>query len=143
MHRVGWVLGPEEIVERATTASVATFGHMPLSHAIYGATAMSRLGPLARRSKSLLAGKRELAERWAHSLPNARWSAPKAGLFGLVTLPGRGDLLPRIEAHAKEAGVLVCAGTFFGAPESFRLSWATCDAARFEAGLRLLAPLAE
>jgi hypothetical protein len=38
--------------------------------------------------------------------------------------------------------VLVCAGTFFGAPESFRLSWATCDAARFEEGLDRLSTIA-
>jgi aspartate/methionine/tyrosine aminotransferase len=142
VHRVGWVLGPEAITERAHAASVATFGHMPLTHASYGAAAFGAIGRLAVRAKSLLAGKREIAERWAHSLPNAHWSAPADGLYGLVTLPGRGDLLSRIEARARDAGVLVGAGTFFGAPESFRLAWATCEKDRFEEGLRLLEPLA-
>ncbi|MDF2696192.1 MAG: Aspartate aminotransferase [Labilithrix sp.] len=142
VHRVGWVLGPEAITERALAASVATFGHMPLTHASYGAAAFGAIGKLAVRAKSLLAGKRILAERWVHALPNAHWSAPADGLYGLVTLPGRGDLLARIEARARDAGVLVGAGTFFGAPESFRLSWATCDQPRFEEGLRLLEPLA-
>lgn len=141
MYRVGWLLGPEEIVQRAEAASIATVGHTPLAHASYGAAAIGAIGKLATRSKALLAGKREIASRWAMSLPNAHWSAPQEGLFGLVTLPGRGDLRPLIEARAREAGVLVGAGTFFGAPESFRLSWATCDAARFEEGLRLLEPL--
>lgn len=141
MYRVGWVLGPEEVVERAEAAAVATFGHAPLAHASYGSAVLGAVGPLAARAKALLAGKRALAERWVASLPNARWSAPQGGLFGLVTLPGRGDLLASIEARAREAGVLVGAGTFFGAPESFRLSWATCDAARFSEGLRLLEPL--
>ncbi len=143
MHRIGWVLGPEEIAERALHASIATFGHLPLTHASYGAAAFAAVGPLSTRAKTLLAGKRVLAERWVSSLRNAHWSAPTEGLFGLVTLRGRGDLLPRIEKLAREGGVLVGAGTFFGAPESFRLSWATCDAARFEEGLRLLAPLTE
>ena len=142
MFRIGWVLGPEEVVQRAGAASVATFGHLPLAHAAFGAAAFGAIGMLARRARSLLAGKREIAERWARSLPDARWSAPSEGLFGMVTLPGRGDLRARIEARAREAGVLVGAGSFFGAPESFRLSWATCDAARFEEGLRLLEPLA-
>ena len=140
MYRLGWLLGPEEIALRADAAAVATIGHMPLAHASYGAALFGEIGRLAKRSKALLTGKREIASRWATSLPNAHWSAPESGLFGLVTLPGRGELLPRIEAHARETGVLVGAGTFFGAPESFRLSWATCDAARFEEGLRLLAP---
>lgn len=142
MYRVGWVLGPEEIVERAEAAAIATFGHAPLAHASYGSAVLGAVGPLSSRAKALLAGKREIAERWVASLPGARWSAPEDGLFGLVTLPGRGDLLSSIEARAREAGVLVGAGTFFGAPESFRLSWASCDAARFAEGLRLLAPLA-
>jgi aspartate/methionine/tyrosine aminotransferase len=142
MYRVGWLLGPEEIIQRAEAASVATLGHLPLAHASHGAAALGAIGVLAKRSKALLAGKREIAERWVTALPDARWSAPTDGLFGLVTLPGRGDLLPRIETRAKEAGVLVAAGTFFGAPESFRVSWATCDATKFERGLHLLEPLA-
>lgn len=142
VFRVGWVLGPEEIVQRSAATTIATVGHLPLSHAAFGAAVMGAIGVLAKRAKTLLAGKRALAERWVASLPEARWSAPADGLFGMVTLPGRGDLRARIEARAREAGVLVGAGSFFGAPESFRLSWATCDAARFEEGLRLLEPLA-
>lgn len=142
MHRIGWVLGPEEIIVRCTRATVATIGHLPLSHAAYGVAAFGAMGELSRRAKRLLHGKREVAQSWAASLPDAQWSAPCDGLFGLVTLPGRGDLRPRIEARAHEAGVLVCAGSFFGAPESFRLSWATCDRQRFEQGLALLSPLA-
>ena len=57
----------------------------------------------------------------------------------MLTLPGRGDLRPRIEEMAAKSGVLVGAGSFFGAPESFRLSWATCNVERFQQGLELLA----
>lgn len=142
MHRVGWVLANEDVIQRCMSAEIATLGHLPLTHASYGVAALGAVGALAKRAKALLAGKREIAERWVASLPNAHWSAPPAGLFGLVTLPGRGDLLPRIEARAREAGVLVGAGSFFGAPSSFRLSWASCDARRFEEGLALLEPLA-
>jgi aspartate/methionine/tyrosine aminotransferase len=143
MHRIGWVLGPEEIIERADAASIATVGHLPLSHASYGCAAFGAIGRLAQRSKALFAGKRAIAERWVRSLPNAHWSEPREGLFGLVTLPGRGDLVERIETLARDAGVLVGAGTFFGAPESFRLAWAACDVSRFEAGLDRLSSLVE
>lgn len=141
LHRVGWVLGPEAVVDAAKNASVSTFGHLPLSHAAYAVAAFGVLAPLAKRAKMLTGGKRELAERWAASLPNAHWSAPPAGLFGMVTLPGRGDLRARIEETARTAGVLVGAGSFFGAPESFRLSWATCDVESFGRGLELLTPM--
>jgi len=142
MHRVGWLLGPEAVTAGARAASISTFGHLPLSHAAYGAAALGALGALSQRSKAIVGEKRELAARWVESLPNAQWSAPAAGLFGMVTLPGRGDLTARIEETARKSGVLVGAGAFFGAPESFRLSWASSDAERFAEGLRLLRPLA-
>ncbi|MFO0734441.1 MAG: pyridoxal phosphate-dependent aminotransferase [Labilithrix sp.] len=139
--RVGWVLGPPAVVEAARAASISTFGHLPLSHATYAVAAFGALGTLSKRARALVTGKRELAETWAASLPNARWSAPSSGLFGMLTLPGRGDLRPRIEELAKTSGVLVGAGSFFGAPESFRLSWATCDVEKFRRGLELIEPM--
>lgn len=141
MHRIGWVLGPPEIALRAQHAVVATTGHLPLSHAAIGAAAFQAIPALARRAEALVGDKRAIADRWARGIPGARWSAPASGLFGLVTLPGRGDLLPAIEACARERGVLVGAGSFFGMPESFRLSWALTDRARFEEGLSRLSAL--
>lgn len=141
MHRLGWVLGPPEIIERAHAAMIATIGHLPLAHAARGAVAVANVGKLATRAKSLYAGKREIAAKWAASLPRATWSAPTSGLFGLVTIENAGDLLPRIESWATDHGILVGAGHFFGIPNGFRLSWATLEKGRFEEGLAKLAKL--
>lgn len=141
MHRVGWLLGPPEIVERAMAATIATCGHLPLAHAARGVVALENLGVLSRRARAMLAGKREIAAQWAAALPSATWSAPRSGLFGMLTLPGRGELLPRIESWATDHGVLVGAGTFFGVPNGFRLSWATLARDRFEDGLARLGAL--
>ena len=141
MHRIGWVLGPPEIVTRAETAIVATAGHLPLAHAARGAAATARVGVLAKRAKNILAGKRALAEQWVTTIPGATWSAPASGLFGLVTLEGAGPLLPRIEGWANDHGVLVGAGSFFGVERGFRLSWATLPKDRFEEGLGKLGAL--
>ena len=141
IHRIGWVLGPPEIVERAETAVIATCGHLPLSHAARGAVAVANVGRLSVRAKGLLAGKRDIAARWASTIPRASWSAPSSGLFGLVTLEGAPDLLPRIESWANEHGLLVGAGSFFGVPNGFRLSWATLPTKRFEDALAKLGGL--
>lgn len=141
MHRIGWVLGPPEIVTRAETAIIASCGHLPLSHAARGAVAVANVGKLSLRAKGILAGKRELATQWAASLPGASWSAPTSGLFGLVTLKDAPNLLPRIESWANEHGVLVGAGSFFGVPNGFRLSWATLPKDRFEQALARLGSL--
>lgn len=141
MHRIGWVLGPSEVVERAEAAAIATYGHLPLAQAARGAVAVANVGKLAQRAKAILADKRDIAARWARAVPHASWSAPTSGLFGLVTLDDPQDLRPRIESWATEHGVLVGAGSFFGVPNGFRLSWATLPKERFEDGLAKLSTL--
>jgi aspartate/methionine/tyrosine aminotransferase len=138
LHRVGWMLGPPEIVSAAERAMIATCGHLPSSHAAVATALFGRLGGLARRAEDILSTKRELAEAWVASAPRLRWSAPRGGLFALVTLETEDDLLPRIEQTAREAGVLVGAGSFFGVPNGFRLSWATCTPELFREGLARL-----
>jgi aspartate/methionine/tyrosine aminotransferase len=136
--RAGWLVGPEAVVASARNAGISSFGHLPPSHSAYGAAALGVLPKLTERSLNLVGNKREIAEKWAASLVNARWSAPTSGLYGMLTLPGRGDLRERIEAMSRESKVLVGPGIFFGAPESFRLSWATPTPAQFEEGLSRL-----
>ena len=141
MHRFGWVLGPPAFIARAHDAMVATIGHTPLPWAAHGVVAFREIPKLAARATALFAGKRAIVERWVATVPGASWSAPTGGLFGMVTLAGAGDLRVRIEELARNHGVLVGAGTFFGAPESYRLSWALPDVAGLEHGLLHLATL--
>ncbi|MCL2776916.1 MAG: hypothetical protein FWD73_02855 [Polyangiaceae bacterium] len=140
-QRIGWVVAPPILAERENSALVATCGHLPTSHASLGVAALSATSALSRRARNLFGGKRAVAEAWVRRFPHARWSSPSEGLFGFVTLPGEGDLLPKIEALLERRGVLVGAGVFFGAPNGFRLSWASLPKGQFEQGLSLLEPL--
>jgi hypothetical protein len=126
LQRVGWVLGPADVVSRAEDATTASCGMLPLVHAHLGLHAFARVAALSDRARGLLAGKRERVGRWveAQGLP---WSAPAEGLFGLVTVPGAVDLTPAVERAAREREVLVAAGSFFGAPGGFRLAWSASD----------------
>lgn len=135
-HRIGWVLGPRELVARADDAITASAGMLPLSHAHQALHVLDQVGTLAERARHALAGKRALAEAWvaAKGLP---WSAPDAGLFGFVRTPDSGDLTARLEAGAREREVLVAPGAFFGEPEGFRLAWSAPPAV-FEEGLSRL-----
>lgn len=140
-HRVGWLLGPPHVTQKAEHALVATVGHLPLAHAARGAVLLGNVGRLAERASSLFQGKRQLVEQWVSSLPRTRWSSPREGLFGLLTLEGAHDLLPRIESWATNEGVLVAAGSFFGVDDALRLSWATLPRDRLEQGLEKLGTL--
>jgi aspartate/methionine/tyrosine aminotransferase len=139
-ERIGWVLGPPEIIERAGNALIASTGMLPRCHAQVALAAFSQLPALAERSRKLLAGKRERVAAWV-TARRLGWSAPTEGIFGLVTVPGRGDLTPAIERAAREHQVLVAAGAFFGVPDAFRIAWSIGDDMLDEALERLAVAL--
>lgn len=142
-HRIGWVIGPREVAAEAGWAVVGGAGHLPLSHASFGAAWLENIGQLATRTRALLQGKRDLVAAWAGQQRDLQWSQPAAGLFGFATLPGAGDLQERIETHARAHGVLVGPGVFFGAPEGFRLSWAHPTLQELPEALERLTPLVD
>jgi aspartate/methionine/tyrosine aminotransferase len=140
LQRIGWLLGPPDVVARAEDAITASCGMLPLVHAHLALHAFSRIAPLAERARAWMAGKRERVARWVAS-NGLTWSAPTEGLFGLVTVPGAGDLTATIERAAREREVLVAAGSFFGVPDGFRLAWSASNEALDEGLERLIEAL--
>jgi aspartate/methionine/tyrosine aminotransferase len=136
-ERIGWVLGPQDLIARAGDALLASVGHLPRSYAEIGLAALANLPALAARARGVLGGQRDAVGRWVaeHGLA---WSAPDAGLFGLVIVPGRRDLTAEIEAAVAQHRVLVAPGSFFGVPDAFRLAWSS-PLEQLEEGLRRLA----
>jgi aspartate/methionine/tyrosine aminotransferase len=140
-HRIGWMLGPTDVVARAEDVLTATLGNLPLEHANLGAHALERIEALAARARLLVAGRREQVTAWMAARPDLVWSAPSEGLFGLATSTRSGELLPLLEAAAREGGLLVSPGTFFGVPNGVRVSWATLGGAQLAEALTRLGRL--
>jgi hypothetical protein len=140
-HRIGWLLGPRDVVERAGYAVTAACGVLPLPHAHLALQAFRQLGALARRSREVLGDKRGRVTAWARA-QGLSWSAPQSGLFGFAWLPGRGDLTPALEAAEREREVLVAPGAFFGVPNGFRIGWSLPVDLLHEALTRLAEALA-
>jgi aspartate/methionine/tyrosine aminotransferase len=140
-HRIGWVLGPPEVIARARHAITASAGMLPLSHASLACRAFARISVLADASRRALDGKRTRVDRWIQE-QGLTWSQPREGLFGFVRLRGVTDLTSTIERAANERGVLVAPGAFFGDPAGFRISWSAPDPALDEGLSRLGALLA-
>jgi len=136
-ERIGWLLGPPDLIERAGDAMLGSAGILPLCHSRVAIAAFCELPSLAVRARALLAGKRERVAAWV-AARGLTWSAPAEGLFGLVTVPDRGDLTATIEAAARDHHVLVAPGAFFGVPGAFRIAWAL-PADRLDEGLGRLA----
>jgi aspartate/methionine/tyrosine aminotransferase len=136
--RIGWLLGPPPLVARARDALTASLGILPLCHARVGRAAFAGIQGLAERARAVVvSNKRERVAAWAleHGFG---WSAPREGLFGLVTVPDRGDLTSIIEGAVATHEVLVAAGAFFGVPNGFRVAWSE-PAEKLEEGLGRLA----
>jgi DNA-binding transcriptional MocR family regulator len=115
---------------------LASVGALPLAHAAVGLRAFQRIGRLAERARSILAGKRQRVDAWRREA-GLRWSSPDSGLFGFVEVPGSRDLTAVVEAAVRDRGVLVAPGAFFGVPEGFRLAW-SAPAEVLDEGLRQL-----
>ncbi|HXN30863.1 MAG TPA: pyridoxal phosphate-dependent aminotransferase [Polyangiaceae bacterium] len=137
--RIGWLLGPAEVVTRADDAMTACCGMLPLAHSHVALHAFDRIGFLADRARSSLEGKRSRVAAWVEENASLgiAWSAPTEGLFALVTVAGDADLTPTIEAAARDRGVLVTPGAFFGVPNAFRVAW-SAPAGVLEEGLARL-----
>jgi aspartate/methionine/tyrosine aminotransferase len=141
-ERIGWILAPGEVAERARDALLTTLGALPAAHATCALRAFASIEQLAARTRGLLGEKRARVSAWAQSQPKLSWSEPPAGLYGFATVSLPGDLTPIIERAAHERGVLVSAGVFFGVPNGFRLSW-TLDEALLDEGLERLGRVLE
>lgn len=144
-QRIGWLLGPGNVIERAEDAMTACCGMLPLVHANVALRAFARIGFLAERARTTLDGKRARVGAWVASMAahGLGWSAPGDGLFALVTVPGHDDLTPMIEEAARERDVLVAAGAFFGVPNGFRVAWSAPDRVLDEGLARLADALRE
>jgi aspartate/methionine/tyrosine aminotransferase len=136
-HRIGWMLAPPEVILRGEHAQIANLGHAPFSWSAIGIAAFDHLPGLAARARAILAGKRARVGSWVASRPYLTWSAPAEGLFGFAVDTRGGDLTEAIERGARERGVLVAAGSFFGVPNGFRLAW-SIDGEKLDDGLERL-----
>jgi aspartate/methionine/tyrosine aminotransferase len=134
--RVGWLLADAEVARRAEDAITATAGILPLPHAALALHAFAHITTLAARSRNLLGDQRSLVSTWAKAR-GYEFSTPREGPFGLVTIPGAGDLTATVEKALRDHDVLVTPGAFFDLPASLRVAW-TAPAESVEAGLERL-----
>lgn len=127
-QRIGWVIGPERVIERATDVILSTFGGYPLSWMHRGVLSFEHVGALAERTRGLLGTKRATIEAWMKARPHIGWSAPQAGLFGFATLDTNQHVREAIERGIETLEVVVVPGEFFGIPSGFRLGWSLPEA---------------
>lgn len=137
-HRVGWMLGPQNIIARGENALSATLSYLPHTWMKIAIRAFESLPDFARWSHENTINKREHVNAWMAVRPYLTWTAPSEGLFGFaIDHRTKEDLCPRIERGICEHGVVVVPGIFFGVPNGFRVAWSIEESKLHEALRRL------
>ena len=143
--RLGWILGPEELLEQIFVCKQALDLCPPVFDQYLAAEYLTS-GELDRNLAStveLYRGKRDLLLSLLEKyMPEGvSWTRPVGGLFLFVTLPEGVDTVAMYD-EALSAGVAYVAGSFFFVDGShrntMRLNFSFMDTARMEPGIELL-----
>ena len=139
--RVGWVVGPEEVVQelwrRHEYATIAT-GSLSMLLAERALEPATRARLLDRQRGLALAGRRTLLD-WVAAHPDlVDIEPPAATALGLPRLLRHPDSVAVATAIREQADVLVCPGVYLGAEGHLRLSHAL-DPARTSTALARIA----
>lgn len=142
--RVGWCIGPENVIERLRQIKQATDLHTDqLAQATLAE--FLRRGMLARhlaRMRKVYRARLEAMKRALerHKQEGVGWVLPEGGMTVWVTLPPGLDA-GEILIHARERGVLFVPGRYFyfqnPEPNTLRLSFAALDEKRIQRGLAI------
>ncbi len=135
--RVGWMVGPPEIIERCaekrdyTSLCASAVGqHIAL-------TALKHRTKIWERNRQLRQRNITLLENMINDNPILRWQKPEAGVVAWI---GYSSKIPseQVGWELYRRGVLIAPGIFFGEEGHFRLGFGG-NTRKLEAGLAILA----
>jgi aspartate/methionine/tyrosine aminotransferase len=125
--RVGWVIAPEDVVERiALVNDLVCPAHPSLS--LWAAKAyLPQADERMAHARAEIRQRLDRADAWVRSRRDASWVRPAGGITGFLRLPDGldGD---RLASHAlAKHDVQVIPGSFFQSPDHVRISYGLPD----------------
>ena len=133
--RIGWVVGPEELVERCWVAKdYTTLGHSGLGEVLAGRVLGMR-GELVERNLAYSRASLKILGKWVGNNPHLSWVEPKAGFTGFPAYDYDIGSVELCEGLLREEGVLLSPGAFFGVEGHLRICTGV-PADALEKGLR-------
>ena len=119
--RIGWVVGPEELLERCWVAKdYTTLGHSGLGEVLAGRILGMR-GELVERNLGYSRASLGILGKWVEGDPHLSWLEPKAGFTGFPAYDYDIGSLELCEKLLDEEGVLLSPGAFFGVEGHLRI----------------------
>ena len=119
--RIGWVVGPEELLERCWVAKdYTTLGHSGLGEVLAGRILEMR-GKLVERNLGYSRASLESLGKWIGDNPHLSWVEPRAGFTGFLAYDYDIGSVDLCEKLLDEKGVLLSPGAFFGVEGHLRI----------------------
>jgi len=135
--RIGWILADPVTVERALRVRDVLDGVGSIPSETLATLAFHHLDALLERARAVVAPGARLFRDFVESREELAWVEPRGGSVGFPRLLGAQEADPFVERAAREHGVGVTPGRFFGEPAHFRVAVAG-PRATLEAGLDAL-----
>lgn len=123
--RSGWLLGPDDFIERARILTMHITGEFPRMSAAVGAAGLLVAQALLKRARLKADEKRAQVLSFAErNRGHVHWVEPAQGsVFGFFKDSRGRSTQELLLAGLESDEVLAVPGDFFGLPDGFRLSW--------------------
>jgi aspartate/methionine/tyrosine aminotransferase len=119
--RIGWVVGPEELLKRCWVAKdYTTLGHSGLGEVLAGRILEMR-AELVERNLEYSRASLEILGKWVEGNPHLSWLEPKAGFTGFPAYDYEIGSVELCERLLNEERVLLSPGAFFGVEGHLRI----------------------
>jgi aspartate/methionine/tyrosine aminotransferase len=119
--RIGWVVGPEELVERCwVIKDYTTLGHSGLGEVLAGRVLGMRES-LMERNLAYSRANLEILGEWIGGNPHLSWVEPRAGFTGFPRYAYEVGSVDFCERLLEDEGVLLSPGAFFGVEGYLRI----------------------
>ncbi len=136
-YRVGWLIVPPEARAAVDEQMVRAVGELPAAWATSALQILEQIPAVAREMKSTLAERKSVVVGALQAVPGLDVFVPARGPYCWVRLPEINDVFAHVQRWAREDGLVVSPGLFFGAPHGMRVSW-TAPLAQLRLGTPLL-----
>ena len=133
--RVGWVIGPEELIEELwsrkdyTSITAASLSYELAARALEPAT----LGRILGRNRELVVRNLGVLREWVESRPGVSLGSPAAGAMTLVRYEHDISSVELADRLRREQGVLIVPGSHFGLEGHLRVGYGIPTASLTEA----------
>jgi len=132
--RIGWLIGPEEVVRKVTDARLYSSWHLPTRSMALAIQAIKKREWFRKRVLEVAKRNLPIVRDWAAEERRVELVDPDGGLHLLVRLPPRTDDERFAESLLARHRTAVCPGRYFGEGGSVRVTY-SCESEELRKGL--------